>query len=185
MRQGKNWQGEFVWPPCSSGRAPLEKCQNEAGESVLDNLQLNNSLTHSNFRYFTFSGENIKIWPPWKNVTLAEKKFNFDPAIRYSLLAGWGELDPPFWRPMNIILYTDSKHDESILIMFKQFPWVRPFSSTFQWFYFWHTFELAAPPLMSDYIFPVFYHLFRSFLWNQECKILVKSFFLLLNHFEL
>ena len=66
--------GLGVWPPWSSGRPPLEKCQNGAGGSVLGNFQLNNSLTHSNFRYFTFSGKNIKIRPPWKNLTLPGKK---------------------------------------------------------------------------------------------------------------
>ena len=51
---------------------PLEKCQNGAEGSVSDNLQLNNSLTHSNFRYFVFFEKNIKILekldPPWEKV---------------------------------------------------------------------------------------------------------------------
>ena len=58
-------------------------------------------------------------------------------------------------------IYTDSKHDEAILIMFEHFEWIRPFSSTFMCL-FEHTFEFAAPRLMSDYIVPVFYHWLRS-----------------------
>ena len=58
--------------------------------SVLYNLQLNKSLTHSNFPYFTFSGENIKIRPRWKNLTLPEKKFNFhlEPRFFQGVLVG-------------------------------------------------------------------------------------------------
>ena len=36
-------RGLGVQCPWSNGRPPLEKCQNGAGVSVLDNLQLNNS----------------------------------------------------------------------------------------------------------------------------------------------
>ena len=68
------------------GSTPLEQWSTLPGKvpkwgwgSVLDNFQLNNSLTHSNFRYFTFSGKNVKIRPPWKNLTLPGKKFNFYP----------------------------------------------------------------------------------------------------------
>ena len=65
--QGKNWRGGGGLggsTPLEQWSTPLEKCQNGAGGSVLGNFQLNNSLTHSNFRYFTFSGKNIKIRPP-------------------------------------------------------------------------------------------------------------------------
>ena len=50
--------------PLKQWSTPLEKCQNGAGGLVLGIFQLNNSFTHSNFRYFTFSGKNIKIRPP-------------------------------------------------------------------------------------------------------------------------
>ena len=50
--------------PWSHGRPPLEKCQNGAGGVFLDNLHLNNSLTHSNSQYFKFAGKNVKIRPP-------------------------------------------------------------------------------------------------------------------------
>ena len=49
-----------LWKSVKMGLGP--------GGSVLDNLQLNNSLTHSNSRYFTISGKNIKIRPPWGSV---------------------------------------------------------------------------------------------------------------------
>ena len=44
--------------------------------SVLDNLQLNNGLTHSNFRNFKFSWRNIKIrlHSPDKKLDLPEEK---------------------------------------------------------------------------------------------------------------
>ena len=63
--------------PLEQWSTPLEKCQNGAGGSVLGNFQLNNSLTHSNFRYFTFSGKNIKIRPPLEK---------FDPPWKKSLI---------------------------------------------------------------------------------------------------
>ena len=52
----------------------LGKCQNGACGSILDNLQLNNSLTRSNFRYFTFSRKNIKIRPSKKHLILPGEK---------------------------------------------------------------------------------------------------------------
>ena len=59
--------GGGVRPPWSSGRPPLEKRQNGAGGSVLDNLQLNNSLTHSiNFDILQFPGKLSKFDPPGK-----------------------------------------------------------------------------------------------------------------------
>ena len=39
----------------------------------MDNLQLNNGLTQSNFRYITY-----KNTTPWKNLTLHGERFNFD-----------------------------------------------------------------------------------------------------------
>ena len=44
-------------------------------------LQLNNSWTHSNFWYFTFSGKNIKIWPPRKIWTSLKKSSIFTLAL--------------------------------------------------------------------------------------------------------
>ena len=43
---------------------------------ILDNHQLNNSLAHSNFRYFTFSGRNIKTRPPGKVWPSLEKSLD-------------------------------------------------------------------------------------------------------------
>ena len=73
--------------PWSSGRSPLGKCQNGPGGSVLDNLLLNNSLTHrlvisivyifrEKYQNSTLPG---KIWPS------LEKKFNFYPAQMHHL----------------------------------------------------------------------------------------------------
>ena len=75
--------------------------QSEAGIFNWD--VINSSLTHSNFRYFTFSGENIKIQPNLENVTLPENRFIFYPAVRYSPLVGWGNsINLLLWRPTNI-----------------------------------------------------------------------------------
>ena len=63
---------------------PLEMRQNIGLGSVLDNLLLNNSLTHSNLRYFKFSGKISKYdpcHPSWRNLTLPGKRFNFYLAI--------------------------------------------------------------------------------------------------------
>ena len=73
---------------CSCGRASLEKCSNGAGESILDNLQLNNNLAHSNFRYFTFTGKISKYNQTWKNVTLPENMFIFYPVCTILTFSG-------------------------------------------------------------------------------------------------
>ena len=53
---------------------PLEKCQNGAGGSVLNNFQLNNSLNIVIFDILHFPGKISKFDPPWKNLTLPGKK---------------------------------------------------------------------------------------------------------------
>ena len=51
--------------PWSSGRPPLDKCQNGAGVGFgLFTAKYSNSLAHSTFRCFTFSGKNIKTTFP-------------------------------------------------------------------------------------------------------------------------
>ena len=52
--------------------------------SVLDYLQLNNNSTHTNFRYLTFSGKNIKIRPLRKMWPSLQKSVNFT-AIRNNI----------------------------------------------------------------------------------------------------
>ena len=81
--QGENWRGVGGFDPPGTVVDPLWKSAKmgaRAGGSVFDNLQLNNSLTHSNFRYFTISGKNVELRPSLEKFGPSlEKMFNFYP----------------------------------------------------------------------------------------------------------
>ena len=174
-----------VWPPFSSGRAPREKCQNGAGVSVLDNLQLNNSLTQSNFRYFTFSWENIKIRPPGDMRLSLKKSFTLPYVLTLSGVRGTRS---PVLKPMNT--YTASKHDESILLCSNssghcEFDLVPLLSNEFifhillnlqphRWWHWWVTIFF----LYFITYFVVYYEITNAKSWWN-------LFLKLLNHFDL
>ena len=113
-----------VWTPVAVVE-PLWKSARMGLESQFWTIQLNNSLANSAFRYFTFSGENIKIQPylekcdsPWKSSFFTLPYGLTFNGVRGTRLISWSE-DP--W------IYIDGKHDEAILIMFEHFEWIRPF----------------------------------------------------------
>ena len=84
LNQGKNWRGLWrVRPPWSSGQLLWKNVIMGLG-SGLDNSQLNKSLTHSNFRYFTFFGGKYQNSTPLERFNPPWKKFNFYPALNLS-----------------------------------------------------------------------------------------------------
>ena len=61
--QGKNWRRVGVFDPLEQWLTLWKSAKMLPGQYVLDNLQLNNCLTHSNFRYFTIPGKISKYNP--------------------------------------------------------------------------------------------------------------------------